>query len=106
MVIITTITKVHIVGKGRLKRHLSIRYPKQKFIKTNKNRKQQNCTAVWHVILIMFFSRSRLFPTVPMLGFGWDFGAALCGFFSTGERISLPGEPWLAMSALTARAVQ
>lgn len=106
MVIITTVMKVHIGGEGRLKSHWSIRYLKQKFIKTNKNPKQQNRIAVWHVILIMLFSRSHLFPAVPMLGFGWAFGAALCGFFSMGERISLPEESWLAVSALATCAVE
>lgn len=56
VVIRTTITKIRIAGKGRLKRHLSIRYLKEKFTKTDKNAKQQNHGAAWHIILIMLFS--------------------------------------------------
>lgn len=104
--IITTVMKVPIVGKEILNRHLSIKYLKQKFIKTNKNPKSQNSPAVCHVILIMLFIRSHLFTAVPVLGFGWVFGAALCGLFSTGKRVSLPGELRLAVSVFTACAVQ
>lgn len=102
--IITTIMKVPFLGKEILNRYLSIKYLKQKFIKTNKNPKSQNSPAVYNIILIVLFIRSQLFirshlfTAVPALGLGWVFGAALCGLFSTGKRISLPGELWLAMS--------
>lgn len=90
MRIITTVRKVHIVRKiENLPVH---QISEAKVYKDKQTPKQQNCTAVWHIILIMLFSRSPLFSSVPMLGFGWDFGAVLCGFFSTQDRIPLPGE--------------
>lgn len=90
MGIIATVRKVHIVRKiENLPVH---QIAEAKVYKDKQTPKQQNCTTVWHIILIMLFSRSPLFSSVPMLGFGWEFGAVLYGFFSIQEKIPLPGK--------------
>lgn len=90
--IITTVRKVHVVRK--IENSPVQQICEAKVYKEKQILRQQNCTAVWHRILIMLFSKVLSSPQCQCWGgiWSWDFGAALCGFFSTQERMPLPGE--------------
>lgn len=64
--IVTIKTNVCIVGKGGLKRHLSIRHLKQKFIKTNKY------CSIAHSTHNAFKEKISLFPAVWCWTLAWS----------------------------------
>lgn len=76
VVTVTIKTKVHLVGKGGLKRHLPSRHLKRKFIKTTKPKTTELYCSIAHSTHNAFLTeKKKSLPNSVVLGFGLGFQA-------------------------------